>query len=72
MKINTSSQLRQEMEKIVDAILSSDSTPRMIMEANKANTSEEWDEAGDARRSDSSIPASLDNYDQAVEIIKSQ
>lgn len=71
MKINTSSQLRQEMEKIVDAILAPDSTPRMIMEANRANSSEEWDEQGDARRFDANIEAALDNYDQAVEIIKS-
>lgn len=63
---------REEMEKIIDTILANDSTPRMLMEASKENSSEEWDEAEEAKKCDSSVSDTLDNYEKAVEIIKSR
>lgn len=69
MKITTAAQLRQEMEKIVDAITADDSLPGQIMQATRINHSEDWDEEGDATRCDTGIADTLDNAESAIKIM---
>jgi hypothetical protein len=69
MKLQTAEQLRQEMEKIIDAVTAPDSLPGKIMHAKRINHSEDWDEKGDAERCDQGVSDTLDIAEKAVAIM---
>jgi hypothetical protein len=69
MKFNSLDELRREMGAIFDSITAIGSTPRAIMEANKLNSSKEWDEKGDARRFDDAVPDAVKSFDRAVNVL---
>jgi hypothetical protein len=62
MDIKDLNELREEMAKIMTVVCAKDSVPAMIMKATKANTSKEWDAAGDARRFDDHVEDMIADY----------
>jgi hypothetical protein len=69
MRIQNVEQLRQEMEKIIDAVTAPDSVPGNIMRANRMNKSEDWDEKGDAERCDQAVADTLEIGEKAIAIL---
>jgi hypothetical protein len=69
VKIQTSEQLRQEMERIIDAVTAPNSLPGKIMNTTRMNHSEDWDEEGDAKRCDQGVLDTLDVAESAVAIM---
>jgi hypothetical protein len=69
MKIKNLNELREAMEKIMAVVCAADSVPAMIMKATRPNDSKDWDEAGDARRFDESLPQRMEEYEKATEAL---
>jgi hypothetical protein len=69
MDIKDLNELREEMAKIMTVVCAKDSVPAMIMKATKANTSKEWDAAGDARRFDDHVEDMIADYERAIETL---
>ena len=63
------SSLRDDMPKSLRPSYSPEFVPRAIMEANKKNSSLEWDEEADASGFDTHVMDGIRNYEQAIKVL---
>lgn len=66
MALVTGQDMEREIVGIAAVVLSPDSMPRKLIEADKPNDSDIWDEKGDRERSDANIGSFFDNWEEGI------